>query len=245
MKRKDREEFIRHLYWIEEKDITEAKKILYKEGFKTKDAMMSPCEALKASGRKVFIASPKVWSRSCIRQGSWYRESERYSEYIIMSEESLPKTFDKYLDAIIKESDFIPEGFPTNEELHRLVNSTCYQRNKPDEWERVRLRDRLGFKVVFTLTGFWKLGETLKDYWLTHKANHANFLCNYFTTEIEGVEVPYSISDNAGICSSCVEFFNVMSKDNGKLVLACPGSIMAGGLKREVYYYVKPVYSDT
>ncbi len=77
---------------------------------------------------------------------------------------------------------------------------------------------------------------------MTHRANHANFMCKQFTTKTEGEDIPYSISENAGICSSCIEFLNVISKDTGKLLRACPGSIMTGRIKRDVHYYVKPVY---
>ncbi len=245
MKTKDKKDFRKYLYWLDKDKFVKTRKTLIKDDYIIKGAMMSPCEVLKASDNKVFFASHKVWSRSCNRQGFWYRESERYGKYMIMSEERLPDIFDIYLDTIIYESDFIPERLPINKELQGLVNSECYQINKPDEWEGVGLRDRLSFKVVFTLKGFWKPGETLRDYWLTHRANHANFLCKHFTTEIEGENIPYSISENAGVCSSCVEFFNVISNNTGKLVRACPGSIMIGRMKKKVYYYVKPVYSNT
>jgi len=96
------------------------------------------------------------------------------------------------------------------------------------------------FKFLFTLTRFWRLGDNLKRYWLSHRANHANFLARQFTTKLDGEDVPYSVSDNAGVCSSCAEFFNVVEDDARKLVRACPGSVIFGGAERNVYLDVKP-----
>jgi hypothetical protein len=51
----------------------------------------------------------------------------------------------------------------------------------------------------------------------------------------------YSISGNAGICSSCAEFFNIISDDSRKLVSSCPGAVVFGGAQRDVYYDIQPV----
>jgi len=53
--------------------------------------------------------------------------------------------------------------------------------------------------------------------------------------------VPYSVTNNAEVCSSCVEFFNVIGPRDRKLVRACPGSVVFAGLERETYYDVVPV----
>jgi len=100
--------------------------------------------------------------------------------------------------------------------------------------------DRLIFKLMFSLTRFWGRGDNLKKYWLNQKANHANFLARKFTTKIEGEEVPYTVSENAGVCSSCAEFFNVVSDTSRKLVRSCPGSVIFGGAERNIYYDIKP-----
>jgi hypothetical protein len=101
--------------------------------------------------------------------------------------------------------------------------------------------DAIMFKVFFTINRQWGWGENLKTYWLSHKANHANFVANKITTEIDGENVPYSISENAGVCSSCVEFFNIVNKDQRKLVRACPGSITFGGAKKDVFLDIQPI----
>jgi len=103
------------------------------------------------------------------------------------------------------------------------------------------MKDSILFKTMFTLTGFWGWGDNLKSHWVNHKANHANFLSRQFTTSIDGEDVPYSITTNDGVCSSCVEFFNIIKQDDRKLVRACPGSITFAKLERERYYDVKPL----
>lgn len=97
------------------------------------------------------------------------------------------------------------------------------------------------FKLFFTVTRFWGYGDNLRKHWIGHRANHANFLAKKFTTELDGEQVAYSVTGNAGVCSSCAEFFNVVSPDDRKLVRACPGSVTFGAAQRDVYYDVKPV----
>ena len=232
--------FVRYVYWMKKDDFDRIKDELSREGFRVSGAKRSPCETLNASGTRVFFASPEVWSRSCVRQGSWYRQSKKSGDYLLVSEQELSSKFSEFLDTEIRESDFMPERLPTWQELQRLVDSECYQRSKPDEWEAVSIKDRISFRLIFTLTGFWALGDTFRKHWLTHRANHAKFLCKRFTTEIDGEEIPYSISENGGVCSACVEFFNVIGEDSRKLVRGCPGSILSGKIKRRIYYDVRP-----
>jgi hypothetical protein len=160
---------------------------------------------------------------------------------MVMSERKLPEAFDKFFDAEITKTDFMPENLPSTTDLQHLIDSEAYQRNKPQEWEAKGIMDAVMFKVLFTLTRFWGWGDNLEKRWLSHKANHANFLAHHFTTEIDGQSVPYSIPENSGVCSSCVEYFNVIDHKTRKLVRACPGAVTFGGIKRNVYLDVKPV----
>ena len=74
-----------------------------------------------------------------------------------------------------------------------------------------------------------------------HEANHANFLARSYTTEVDGEEVAYSVTANARVCSSCVQFFNIARPGERKLVRSCPGSVIFGDAPRETYVDVKPV----
>ena len=230
-----------HLYWFDEAAFFEAKEDLIAAGINVVSSMLTPCQVMRASGNKVVYASPEVWSRICVRQGSWYRESKRFGQYMMMSERKLPSTYDRYLDAEITKTDFKPETLPSTDELRSLVESRAYQDNKPAAWEEKGVKDALMFKVLFSLTRFWGWGDNLAKHWLSHKAHHANFLAHHFTTEIDGESVPYSVAENSGICSSCVEYFNLIDDTRRKLVRSCPGAVTFGGTQRDVYVDVNPV----
>ena len=238
---KTKEQFRRHIYWIEESQFGQIKTQLKKQGIKLSAALKTPCETLNAQGNKAFYASPGVWNRVCVRQGSWFRESDKSDKTLVVSETRLPEQYDVYLDAVIDGSDFKPTRLPSNNTLVKVVESSEYKNARPDEWEQPGIKDKLMFKILFTITGYWGWGENLNTNWLTHRANHANFLAKTVSTEIDGETVPYSVSENSGVCSSCVEFFNINAPDTRKLVAACPGSITFSTVERDLYYDVKPI----
>jgi hypothetical protein len=95
--------------------------------------------------------------------------------------------------------------------------------------------------MLFMFNRFWGIGDNLKKHWLGHRANHANFLSKKVTTEVDGEQVAYSVTGNESVCSSCVEFFNIIETDSRKLVRSCPGAVTFGGAKRDIYYDIKPL----
>ena len=163
---------------------------------------------------------------------------------MIMSDHRLAEEFDEFLNAEMSLSDFQPKKLPTREELQDVVDSEAYQKQKPDDWEDAGLQDAVLFKSLFGLTGFWGRGDNLKKHWLGQKANHANFIAKKFTAEVDGEEVPYSVTGNESICSSCAEFFNVLKPKERKMVRSCPGAVIFGGSLKDVYYDVKPSDKD-
>lgn len=209
--------------------------------YKLSSVTKTPCETLRAKGNKVRYATPEVFDRLCTRQGSWYRNSNKVGEYLVISEQKLPQSYNRFLNATISESDFMPASLPENNDIKRLVNSSEYRSQRPDEWEQPGIKDSLMFKVMFSLTGFWGWGDNMKKHWINQRANHANFLSHQHTSDIDGEAVPYSVTENDGVCSSCVEFFNIIDQSSRKMVRACPGSVTFAGVKRKVYYDVNPV----
>jgi hypothetical protein len=230
----------RHLYWFSEGDFESSKKLLSEAGYRLKATNMTPCQVLHARGKTLMFAPPEVWSRVCVRQGSWYRASDRRGHYMVMSDHRLPEALDEFLDSEMSVSDFVPESLPTAEELSTIVSSEEYQSQKPDRWEKVRWTEAVMYKMLFTVNRFWGIGDNLSKHWLGHRANHANFLSKKVTTDLDGEQVPYSVTGNEGVCSSCVEFFNVIEVDSRKLVRSCPGAVTFGGAKRDIYYDIKP-----
>lgn len=241
MKNTSSSDFTSHIYWLDEQDFSAAKTRLRELGFRLFPAISTPCEVLRARGKKLVYATPSVFNRVCVRQGSWYRTSNRNGMTLLASEQALPAEFEPWRDAGISMTDFEPERLPTVQELVDLVESESYRGRRPDEWERPGIKDSIMFKTMFTLTGFWGWGDNMRKHWIGHRANHANFLDGRFATELNDERVPYSVTGNDGVCSSCVEFFNITNQQTRKLVRSCPGAVSFGGMKRNLYYDVLPV----
>ena len=231
----------KYMYWVPSDEFGAVVKALKCLNIQLAGSRLTPCETLRMSEKKAIYASPSVFNRMCVRQGSWYRNSVRNGKYLLLSPVKLPSEFVDYFDAIISESSFVPDKLPTNNELIDIVESIEYKEGRPEQWEKKTIFDAILFKIFFTVNRQWGWGENLKTYWLSHKANHANFVSNKVTTEIDGAKVPYSISENAGVCSSCVEFFNIVNEDQRKLVRACPGSITFGAAKKDVFLDIQPI----
>ncbi len=230
----------RFVYWFSTRAFETARAWLERLGYSLSEAPFTPCQVLRARARRLVYAPPAKWDGTCRRQGSWYRASHRRGQTMLVADHELPG-LDRALDARIDASGFRPEALPTDEQLHELVESEEYEEQKPDEWERISWRDACIFKILFTLTGFWRRGDSLRRHWIGHRANHANFLARRFTTRIEGEQVAYSVTGSARVCSSCVQFFNLMQPVDRKLVQACPGAAIFAGAKRDAYYDVQPL----
>lgn len=231
----------KYLYWLDDDNFELARQALREGGNKLRSAIFTPCELMRARGDSYVYAKPSLWSRICVRQGSWYRESARNGQIMLMGTQKLPAYFDAHLDAELNESDFIPASLPDPEQLAELTASTPYSRSKPEAWENKTWLDAVMFKTLFLLTRFWGLRDSLNKHWTGHRANHANFISRHFTTEIDGEQVPYSVTENASVCSACAEYFNVNQPQTRKLVRACPGAVIFGGTKRSVYVDVRPL----
>lgn len=238
---KNKTTFSKHIYWMPESVFQHFKQNIKDTGFTLHKVISTPCETLRAKGNKIRYASPGIFSGMCNRQGSWYRNSDRAGKYLLVSEHRLPGEYHKYIDSTISETDFQPKELPDKQGLKSLVDSQDYQQSKPEGWENKSLIDSVMFKMLFSITGFWGRGDNLNRHWLNHRANHANFLSHQYTEEIDGEPVPYSVTGNDGVCSSCVEFFNIIDESSRKMVTACPGSVTFAGVNRNTYYDVIPV----
>ena len=145
---------ILYLYWFTEEAFNRAKEALIKEGVEVVSSKLTPCQVMRASGNKVVYATPEVWSRICVRQGSWYRNSKRFGQYMMMSERKLPGAFDEYFDAEITKTDFMPENLPSTAELLNLVDSEAYQTNhKSGKQKELRMQLCLKFSSLLPGSG--------------------------------------------------------------------------------------------
>ena len=229
-----------YIHWLGEDDLAWARGELARRGLRVRGAKLTPCQTMKATPEVVLIASPGVFNGLCGRQGSWYRRSVRAGQSLLVSGVPLNGRFASHLDAVVSESDFAPADFPSDEEIVALTHCEAYQQNKPADWELIGRKDAILQKLLFTITGVWKRGDNLKKHWPRQCASHANFLARTFTTERDGEAVPYSVSNSVGICSSCVETFNIVAGDTRKLVAPCPGAVRLGGAEPDAFLDVRP-----
>ncbi len=231
----------KHIYWVPRNKFIQLKHDLESTEFKLIPVKKHLCETLKAENKTVLYASPAIFNGLCNRQGSWYRESNKAGSYLVVSEEKLPETYSHYLDAKLSGTDFEPQSLPGRSDIKNLIDSEEYQNQRPDDWEKKTFKQGLMYKILFTLTGVWGIGDSLKSQWNNHRANHANFLSHRYTTNIDGEHVPYSVTNNDGVCSSCVEFFNLIEQDSRKMVRACPGAVHFSSVELNTYYDIQPV----
>ncbi len=231
----------RYVYWIDPAAFERVKSRLRALGYRLRAAPLTPCQALRSRGRRLVYTPPSRWNGFCNRQGSWYRESMRAGLYMVVSDHRLPDGLEAFLAVELGASDFEPERMPGEDELVALIESGEYRDAKPGDWERVNRLEAALMRWLFRVTRFWGRGETLRRHWLGHRANHANFLAGRFSALIDGEDVPHSVTANAGVCSSCAEFFDLVSPGRRKMVRACPGSVTFAGMKRDVFYDVRPV----
>jgi hypothetical protein len=77
---------------------------------------------------------------------------------------------------------------------------------------------------------------------MSHSANHSNFLDPKFFIKLDGLIVPYSIADSLHVCSSCLEFFNVLGSEwLVKYVVPCIGAVLFGRLPIDRYFKVNVI----
>lgn len=229
------------LYWMDRHRAAVARETLPRDGFRVRSARFTPCQTLHARDDDAVFAAPGVWSRMCRRQSTWFGASDKADLTMVVTARRLPRSFEDLLEAEISVSDVPPPDAASREALEELVDSVVYREKRPDGWEDLGFADAALLKALFTLTGFWGRGDDLRRHWLGHRANHANFLARHHTVEIDGEDVPTSVTGTEGVCSSCAEVFNVVAPDSRKLVRACPGSVLFGGAPRDSLLDVRPV----
>jgi hypothetical protein len=159
-------------------------------------------------------------------------------KFLIVSNSSLDFTGLESPITIV-ESNFKPDRFPNPDEISQLVHSLEYQKRKPSEWgkpdalekdfyqrwfERNRVKEPFDFDKVL----------------LSHSANHANFLDPKFFVNMNGAKAPYSIADSLHVCSSCLEFFNILGEQwVKKYVVPCIGAVQFARLPADRYFEVR------
>jgi hypothetical protein len=187
---------------------------------------------------KISSVSPSVWNETCSRQGSWYRNSEKKGQYLIVSAFELSGFEDKQ-EAIITLSEFDPPCFASIEDKKDMINDQKFSKEIPKEWINGNEREK-----KISLIWAKKLGSNIDDYdslYLTHTANHANFFVNprFFIKQGDEI-IPYSIDRSAHLCSCCLELFQIIGHQySKKFVAPCAGAVLFARLKPDQFLLVE------
>lgn len=229
-------EYIKLCYWVDNKGLRRVRGGIEQKGETLYEEVRIPCRILRASRRTGCIL-PEAWDSFCKRRTSWYRHSDKDGKFLIVS-----NVFLNHLDIgnpiIIKTSSFKPDHFPSYGEILQLIDSEKYQKLKPHLWDKIGPLDQKFYRRWFTR---YRPDETFdfEKLFAFHSANHANFIDPKFSIIVNGEKAPYSISDSLHVCSSCIEFFNILGEQwSVKYVVPCIGAVQFAHLPMDQYFKV-------
>ena len=234
MKKKD--PYIKYVYWMTKTEEASLREELAARNIKLKSAKGIVCTPLDEIN-KISSVAPDVWDETCCRQGSWYRTSDKNGLYLIVSSFEL-KEFRDQKAAIISESNFVPPRLASLKDKRALFEDSSLKSRIPEEWKHVEdIEKRIYIRWAR------RLGSDVQDYdflYLSHTANHANFINPRFFIRDDNGIIPYSLDRSAHLCSCCVELFQVLGSEYKKKIVApCPGATIFARLKPDRYLLVK------
>jgi hypothetical protein len=229
--------YIKHIYWLAEEEEVSLREELRAAGLRLKSAKGVVCTPLDEMN-KISSVSPEVWTKTCARQGSWYRASPKSGLHLIISSFELDHS--RYTkEATITKSDFRPPRYANEKEKMEMIRDRDFARKVPAEWQTVSEVEKGTY-----LRWAKRLGSSVEYFdflYLSHTANHANFVAPRFVIGQEGGGlIPYSIDHSAHLCSCCLELFQILGQEcPRKLVAPCPGATIFARLKPDEYLLVE------
>jgi len=228
--------YLKHIYWLTKQEVSRLEEQLAARGIKMKFAKGVVCTPLDEIN-KISCVAPEVWDETCARQGSWYRASEKRGLFLVVSSFDVEELKGKKAGTI-RRVDFLPPKAATLEEKNAMAADFDFDQGVPPRWRKITEME----KRVF-LRWAARLGSETEDFdllYLSHTANHANFLKpRFFIRESETI-IPYSIDRSAHLCSSCLELFQVLGAEHKKkLVAPCPGATIFARLEPDKFLLVE------
>jgi hypothetical protein len=223
-------------YWVNFHQLKPVRRNLKEREIDLPDESRIPCRVLRAS-KEIVCLAPPAWNGFCKRKTSWYRKSNMAGKFLIVSNSPLDVP-DLESPVIIAGSNFMPDRLPNPDEISQLIQSKEYQKRKPSEWDKPDPLERDFYQKWF---GRQQRKEPFdfEKILLSHSANHANFLDPKFFVKRNGATAPYSIADSLRVCSSCLEFFNILGGQwKVKYVTPCIGAVMFARLPADRYLEV-------
>jgi hypothetical protein len=228
--------YVKHVYWLTGEEDVRLRRKMDGSNIRLRSAKGVVCTPLDEIN-KISRVPPEIWNQHCARQGSWYRASEKNGLYLIVSSFEL-EDFRNRRAAKITKSDFSPPGFADEEEKREMIRDPGFIRKTPPEWGSISEAE----KRIY-LRWAKRLGSDVEEYdflFLSHTANHANFMKPRFFLRESDTIIPYSIDRSAHLCSCCLELFQILGEEYPKkLVSPCPGATIFARLAQDEYLLVE------
>ena len=229
--------FCKYIYWFSAPEVEGLISSLTRSGLTVTEIKKAVCLALSRQV-EVGLVAPEAWDNYdlCRRQYSWYRQSPRRGQTLVVSALPLPNPAPEP-EVIIRNSSFRPPRLPTPEEQRALLQRASYRDTRPDEWENIGTADREEQVRWMKVMGLQ--GMTFEELFVGHCANHANFIEPAYQDPEDGRPVPYSLGKTRTVCSACLEFYDIIgSSFKKKYVVPCPGAVLFAGMVPNHYYEV-------
>ncbi len=230
-------EYKKYIYWLEEKEFSGLEDRLKEGGVEVIEARNAACDPLSKEVEIGFVPL-EAWGKNpfCKRPSSWYKVSHFASKILVVSSFDLQE-YRVTPETTVRECRFRPPKLPNREEKLRLIQQGSYQDLKPAEWENIDTDGAELHKEWLRAIGL--RGVSFEELFITHRANHANFIEPVYFIMEENEPVPYSIDKTPYICSACLEFFNIIGANfRKKYVFPCPGAVLYAGMIPNRYYEV-------
>ena len=232
-------EYMKYCYWVDLNGFKSIRKNLGEKRIQETDETHLPCRALKTSTELSYV-TPSAWKGFCKRRTSWYWKSDKAEQFMVVSNKPMDIPGCKESIRLV-ESNFKPDRLPSQNEILELTESNEYQKRKPPGWDKPDPLDKDFYQRWFDRQQK-KEPFDFDQILLSHSANHANFLDPKFFVTVNGIITPYSIADSLHVCSSCVEFFNILGEEwQIKYVTPCIGAVMFARLPIDRYFEVRVV----
>jgi hypothetical protein len=208
-------------------------------GIAVHEARNAVCTPL-AQQIQVGIVVPETWRQTqlCKRPLSWYWASPLAGRFLIISAMALDSFGFPAQIVLRKRCVFRPPLLPDESQQRRMIQRPSYLAAKPEMWDRLDDQDVAEQQRWMRVMGIRR--KRFEDLFVTHCANHANFIEPEYFIEQDGEQIPYSIGPTNQVCSACLEFFNVIGgRFRYKLVVPCPGAAIYAGMPVNRYIEVE------
>ena len=229
-------EYEKCCYWVDSQTLKAIREQFERREVELLEETRIPCRVLRHSVEIGYVV-PRAWEGFCKRRTSWYLRSEKTGKFLVVS--SGPLNLSGLATPIlIINSNFRPERLPTSSEISDLGRSRPFQEAMPRLWSKPDVLEKDFYQRWFE-RHYVNEHFDFEKILLSHSANHANFIDPKFFHDLNGSKAPYSIANSTHVCSSCLEFFNILGNQwPVKYVVPCIGAVQFAKLPMDHYFKV-------